>query len=127
MRRSPRWYASQLVDVAEDAPTVDVPALMQRFVRAIRRRGQGRLLPAVLTAVERVWNERHGIASVRVTGARSIDVGPLSASLGPQAAVAATVDERLIGGVILQRDDERTDASVRGRLERLRTTLTRKE
>jgi F-type H+-transporting ATPase subunit delta len=50
-------------------------------------------------------------------------VGQIERASGRRVRATRTVDPALIGGVVLQAGSMRLDASVRGRLERLRTEL----
>ena len=68
---------------------------------------------------------------VELTTAHELSDGEFERILGrsrrrPAAQVQATrsVDPDLIGGIVLQAGSMRLDASVRGRLERLRNDLT---
>ena len=50
-------------------------------------------------------------------------VGRIEQASGRKVQATRTVDADLIGGIVLQAGSMRLDASVRGRLERLRQTL----
>ena len=47
-------------------------------------------------------------------------MGQIEQASGRKVEASRTVDPSLIGGIVLQAGSQRVDASVRGRLERLR-------
>ena len=79
--------------------------------RAIVDRAQGRVAVELTTALELSDEEARGI------------VGRIEQASGRTVEATRTVDPSLIGGMILQAGSLRVDASVRGRLERLRRQL----
>lgn len=126
MRLSPRKYAEALINAVEEQPKM-LPDIARRFVELLRRRRRSRMLPGVLTALETVWNERRGLRPVRVTTARPMTVEKLQEIFGSDTPIAATVDDRLIAGAVVERGDERYDASLATKLKRLKYELARKD
>jgi F-type H+-transporting ATPase subunit delta len=104
---------------------------VRRLVGLLVRRGRASLLPAVSREFDRLVNRERGIVTAIVTSA-----GPLSdedaAAVGRRVAamrrasdvrLERRVDPALIGGLTVLVGDRLIDASVRGRLERLRARL----
>ena len=79
--------------------------------RGLVDRAQGRVAVELTTAYELSDDEARGI------------VGNIERSSGRTVEATRSVDPSLIGGMILQAGSLRVDASVRGRLERLRRQL----
>jgi F-type H+-transporting ATPase subunit delta len=88
----------------------DIPQLAEEF-RAIVDRAQGRVAVELTTPNELSDEEARAIVS------------KIEQASGRTVEAARTVDPDLIGGMILRAGSLRVDASVRGRLERLRREL----
>lgn len=142
--------AVELVGVKEAATVIDNPAIAWHDRRAIitgllgsrvgtstrnlvlilAKRGRLAILPGVADELERLVNREHGIVVANVTSAQPLDPADLAAiaervgaGADARVEVRATVDPELIGGLTVRVGDRLIDASVRGRLARLRDSL----
>ncbi len=111
-----------LVDRAPD------PVL--KLALLLAQRGRIDILPAVATQYRRLLNAHRGIVAATVTSAVALDADDakavharVEAMLGSAVELETAVDEDLIGGLTIRVGDRYIDASVRGRLERLREQL----
>jgi F-type H+-transporting ATPase subunit delta len=102
-----------------------------RFLAILTHRGRLDLVPEIATVFRRLLNEYRSIAVAQVTTAVPIDerqksviASRLSTRTGKTVVVETRVDPSILGGVVAQIGDNVIDGSVRGRLERLRRTLT---
>ena len=100
------------------------------LARLLARRGRFETLPAIAAEYTRLLNRRRGIVEAVVTSALPLtaeEVAALRARVeamtGSTVELRARVDPALIGGLTVRVGDQLHDASVRGRLERLRTQL----
>ena len=100
------------------------------LVLVLARRGRTELLPAISREFRRLLNEQRGIVEATVTSAMplaSADEGAVRKRVeeitGAKVELQTAIDESLIGGLTVQIGDRLIDASLRGRLERLRTRL----
>ena len=107
-----------------------VPAPVRRVADLLTTRGRIELLPAVAREYRRLLNARRGIVAAVVTSAAPLDAGQIGAVRAKIGAMTdasieltAAVDPELIGGLTVRIGDRLYDASVRGRLERLRHRL----
>lgn len=129
MRNDPRVEPKVLVDmhladaVAADGPVAHLFAQMAENDRLA-------LLPEVAELFDAFKREAEAVLKVTVTSAQALDaaeVDKLKAALGKryQRAIEldARVDERLIGGAIIDAGGQVVDGSVRGRLSQLASTL----
>ncbi len=100
------------------------------LVRLLARRGRTEMLPEISREFHRVLNEQRGIVEAIVTSAQPL--GPADRDAvrktvekitGSKVELEAQVDESLIGGLTVRGGDRLLDASIRGRLERLRHEL----
>jgi F-type H+-transporting ATPase subunit delta len=107
-----------------------VPGGVLRLAGLLAQRGRIDRLPDVAADFQRLLDARRGIVEARVTSAAPLTTDETRAveawvarTTGKQVHLSATVDESLIGGLTVRVGDTLMDASVRGRLERLRTEL----
>jgi F-type H+-transporting ATPase subunit delta len=104
--------------------------LVHNFLRLLAEKGRAGQIPGVRDSYQALVDRAQGRVAVELTTAYELSDGEAAAIVGQieQASgrtVEATrkVDPELIGGLILQAGSLRVDASVRGRLERLRHEL----
>ena len=102
-----------------------------RLVLLLVERGRADSLPAVSAEYRRLLNGERGIVGARVTSAAPLEPAELDAlrvkvegMTGGRVDITTAVDPALIGGLTIRVGDTLIDASVRGRLERLRERLT---
>jgi F-type H+-transporting ATPase subunit delta len=93
---------------------------------------QGRLsaVPAVAGEYKRLVDRERGVVTATVSSAVSLEPAELEAIgahvreiTGARAEIVTVVDPSLIGGLTVRIGDRLIDASVRGRLERLRDRI----
>lgn len=104
---------------------------VRNFVTEIVQNKRADALPAVAELYEAMRAELEQSATVVVTSAyelndaqRQLLVQKLGQKLGRKVDIeAVTVDRSLIGGVVIRSGDLVIDASVRGKLDQLATTL----
>jgi len=108
-----------------------VPPGVLNLARLLARRGRFETAPAVAAAFRRLLNRRNGVVEAVVTSAQPLTADETAAVLARVEAMTGTgvdlsseVDPALIGGLTVRVGDQLLDASVRGRLERLRHQLT---
>jgi F-type H+-transporting ATPase subunit delta len=104
--------------------------LVRNFLRLLADKGRARQLPEIRDEFQALVDRAEGRIAVELTTPYELSDEEAAAILkqieqASGRAVEATrkVDPELIGGMILQAGSLRVDASVRGRLERLRHEL----
>jgi F-type H+-transporting ATPase subunit delta len=142
--------AGAIVGAAEAAPVVDNPAIAweqrrsvitdllgsrvgaqaRNLVLLLAKRGRLAILPRVVDEYRRLVDREHGVVIANVTSAQPLEPADLAAigarvqdTAGGRVEVTAAVDAELIGGLTVRIGDRLIDASVRGRLARLRASL----
>ena len=121
----PRARAAALDDVLGDADE-----LLRNFLRLLSVKGRSGQLEEIHQEFERLAAAEERLLEVELTTAyelsdedeRSI-LEQIERASGRKVEATRSVDPDLIGGVVLQAGSLRVDASVRGRLERLRHEL----
>ena len=102
-----------------------------RLVLLMIRRGRPRAVASMIEHFEALLRRERGISLAEVRTAlpledaqRSAVADRLTELTGDEIEINEVVDESLIGGITVRIGDRLYDASVRSRLERLRTRLT---
>jgi F-type H+-transporting ATPase subunit delta len=108
-----------------------LPPTVSNFLGILAHRDRLDLIPQIVAAFRRLVNEYRGIVVADVTTAVRMDerqktliASRLGRRLGKTVVLEVHVDPSILGGVVAQVGDDVIDGSVRGRLERLRRTLT---
>jgi F-type H+-transporting ATPase subunit delta len=117
--------ASVLVDVLGGADERTV-----NFVRLLAEKGRAGEIGAISRELDSLVAGEQRVLEVELTTAFELSdtdfagiVGQIEQASGRSVQASRSVDPDLIGGLVLQAGSMRLDASVRGRLERLRTEL----
>jgi F-type H+-transporting ATPase subunit delta len=100
------------------------------LVNLLAHRWRLELLPSVATEFRRLVHRRRGVVEAVVTSAAALTDDETAAvrdrvvaMTGAQVELESVIDPDLIGGLTVRVGDQLFDASVRGRLERLRDQL----
>jgi len=122
----PRARAAALEDVLGEADE-----LVRNFVRLLSDKGRAGQIEEIHRELERLVAAEERRLEVELTTARELSdederriLEQIERASGRSVEATRKVDPDLIGGVVLQAGSLRVDASVRGRLERLRHELT---
>src|SRR5438093_2704161 len=109
----------------------DGDELLRNFLRLLAEKGRIGELAEVQREFERLVAAAEGQLDVELTTAYDLSeeessaiVDQIAKASGRRVRATRSVDPALIGGLVLQVGSRRVDASVRGRLERLRRELT---
>lgn len=115
---------------AIDAVLGESDPLVRNLLRLLIDKGRGGEVEEVAAEFERLAAIEEGQLSVELTTAFELDddearaiVEQIQRASGRTVEATRAVDPGLIGGIVVQAGTRRVDASVRGRLERLRRQL----
>jgi F-type H+-transporting ATPase subunit delta len=104
--------------------------LVTNFVRLLAEKGRAGEIPDVVDEFDALVAAEAQVLDVELTTAHELSdeefgrvVGRIEEASGRKVQATRQVDPDLIGGIVLQAGSMRLDASVRGRLDRLRTEL----
>jgi ATP synthase F1 delta subunit len=104
--------------------------LVHNFLRLIAAKGRAGQIPGIRDEFQALVDRAQGRVAVELTTAFELSddeaasiVAQIEQSSGRKVEATRKVDPELVGGMILQAGSLRVDASVRGRLERLRHEL----
>jgi F-type H+-transporting ATPase subunit delta len=105
--------------------------LVVNFVKLIAEKGRAAELAEIADELDALVAAEERVLDVELTTAHELSdeefgriLGRIEATSGRKVQAERKVDPSLIGGIVLQAGSMRLDASVRGRLERLRHDLT---
>ena len=104
--------------------------LVRNFIRVVVEKGRAAEIRGIAEEFEALIAAQANVLDVEVTTAQELSDGEfrriisdIEKKSGRQVQASRNVDPALIGGIVLQAGSMRLDASVRGRLERLRQEL----
>ena len=130
MLTNPAIPYDQREDVLRKALDGKVAPATYNVTRLLAQRGRVELIGAVASEYRRLLNRQNGVIVAVVTSALPLKDEESKAvrdqvvkMTGAKVELREEVDESLIGGLTVQVGDRLLDASVRGRLERLRAQL----
>ena len=121
----PRARAAALEDVLAGGDQ-----LLRNFLLVLVDKGRIGQLEVIAEEFERLVAEQEGVLSAELTTAVELSddderrlLQQIETASGRKVEATRQVDPGLIGGIVLQVGSHRLDASVRGRLDRLRRAL----
>ena len=127
---NPRVDRARLVELFIDVCGNQLSDTGRNFVKVVGEYGRFALLPDISQRFAEERAAREGRNQVQVTSAfelsdpqRKTIVEAMEKRLGTRVALDCTVDDSLIGGVVIRAGDLVIDASLRGRLAQLAQTL----
>ena len=115
---------------AIEAITGGVHDIVRNFLKLLAEKGRIAEIEEIQRELDRLVAREQGQISVELTTAQELTdeeareiVDQIAKASGRQVEATRKVDPSLIGGIVLQAGSFRIDASVRGRLNRLRQEL----
>ena len=129
--RNPQLETSAKARILEDLAGDEEP-LFKNFLLVVNDKGRIGELEELAKEFERLMAREERRLTVELTTARELSGDEEKAILkqiedaaGRKVEATTKVDPGLVGGIVLQAGSLRVDASVRGRLERLRQELVK--
>ena len=123
---APETKADIVVEIIGEADP-----LLRNFLRLVAEKGRIGEIADIDRELDRLMAVEEGRLDVELTTAYELSDGEadeivrqIEQTSGRRVEASRKVDPELIGGIVLQVGSRRVDASVRGRLERLRHELT---
>jgi F-type H+-transporting ATPase subunit delta len=123
----PTAKAEILADIAGDEEP-----LFKNFLLVVAEKGRAGEIEEMAAEFERLIARKERRLTVELTTARELSdeevkaiIEQIEKAAGRKVEATRTVDPDIVGGIVLTAGSHRADASVRGRLERLRQELVR--
>jgi len=127
---NPAIPTQERVELTERLLANSVSQPVRRLVRLLVERGRGSTVARVAEEFHGLLDREQGVVRAVVTTAAPLTDADAEAvrqrvetMAGKRVTMRTQIDETLIGGLTVQIGDRLVDASVRGRLERLRSEL----
>jgi F-type H+-transporting ATPase subunit delta len=121
-----RLKADVLADVARGSDE-----LVVNFLRLVAEKGRASEITQIADELDALVAAAQRVLDVELTTATELTddyyakvISQIESASGRKVQASRKVDPDLIGGIVLQAGSMRLDASVRGRLDRLRTDLS---
>ncbi|HEX4720420.1 MAG TPA: ATP synthase F1 subunit delta [Thermoleophilaceae bacterium] len=128
---SPRFSSAE----KKDAIRRIIDGGNERFLNFLELLAERHRLPAtfrIRRSFDELWREEHKMLPVEVTSAVELDEGlvrsigeRIQEKTGRRIELTSRVDPNIIGGLVLRVGNKVLDASVQGRLQRLRKQIAR--
>ncbi|MEN3342766.1 MAG: F-type H+-transporting ATPase subunit delta [Actinomycetota bacterium] len=129
--RNPQLEPTAKARILSDLVGEEEP-LFRNFLLLTAEKGRAGEIDEIAREFERLMAREERRLTVELTTARELTddeartiVGQIEEAAGRKVEATRTVDPDLVGGIVLRAGSYRVDASVRGRLERLRQELVR--
>jgi F-type H+-transporting ATPase subunit delta len=129
--RNPQLESSAKAGILSDLAGDEEP-LFKNFLLLVAEKGRAGELEDIAREFDRLIAREERRLTVELTTARELTddearaiVEQIEQAAGRKVEATRVVDPSILGGIVLQAGSYRADASVRGRLERLRQTLVR--
>jgi F-type H+-transporting ATPase subunit delta len=130
--RNPQLESSAKAAILADLAGDEEP-LFANFLQVVAEKGRASELEDIAKEFERLVAREERRLTVELTTARELSddeataiVKQIEEAAGRKVEATRHVDPDLVGGIVLQAGSLRVDASVRGRLERLRHELVKR-
>jgi F-type H+-transporting ATPase subunit delta len=130
--RDPQLESHQKGRILADLAGDEDP-LFKNFLMLVAEKGRAGEIEEIAREFERLMAREERRLTVELITARELSdteandiVGQIEKAAGRKVEATRSVDPDLVGGIVLQAGSYRLDASVRGRLERLRQELVRR-
>jgi F-type H+-transporting ATPase subunit delta len=129
--RNPQLDPTAKAEILADLAGGEEP-LFKNFLLVVAEKGRAGEIEEMAAEFERLIAREERRLTVELTTARELTdeeakaiVAQIEKAAGRKVEATRTVDPDIVGGIVLQAGSHRADASVRGRLERLRQELVR--
>jgi F-type H+-transporting ATPase subunit delta len=127
MKLTNKQLATVFIDSVQDVTEHELNESSKVFVEFLRSRGELKRLKEIVRAIDQIWIERHGMATLTIQSAYPLTAALRNSviKLAAGAEVREVVDPTLIGGARLRIDERIIDGSLKGALEQLTVTLSK--
>lgn len=130
--RNPQLEPAAKARILSDLAGDDEP-LFKNFLLLVAEKGRAGEIVEIAREFERLMAREERRLTVELTTARELSddeaksiVSQIEKAAGRKVEATRSVDPDLVGGIVLQAGEYRVDASIRGRLERLRQDLIKR-
>ncbi len=131
MKYSSKQYAQALYESLEGTDPKDMDLVLNNFVEVLALNNDVKKFDEIELEFHKLELEKKGGKLAEVTSAKPLSkenerdiIHELNKLVKGDIELKKKIDEKILGGVIIQMDDKRIDASVRGELNKLKKDLS---
>lgn len=131
MRHSPKQYAQALLEALQGTAPSDSDKVLDNFVKILAENNDLKLFEQISKELHQLDLAQKGIKLAQVTSAKPLSssnekeiVETLNTLLKSKVELNKSLDENLVGGVVVRVDDLLIDASVKNSLKQLKKDLS---
>lgn len=131
MKISPRQYAQSILECLEDASPEKGKILLNNFFQAIEENNDVKLLPDIIEEIEKVKQRKMGIKKTAIITALDISKDlkreirrNLEEKFKAKVEPEYEIRPEILGGIIIESEDEILDASMRAWLNKFKQSLS---
>lgn len=132
MKFSAKQYAQALMDSLESVGPKDQDRVLDNFAKVLAENNDLRMYEAIEEEFHKLELQKKGIKQVEITSARPLShqnekeiIEELNQLVKGKVELKKKVDEQLIGGVVIQMEDQIIDVSVKNQLDQLKNNLSK--
>ncbi len=126
-------YATLLFDLTARKSKQEIDDMVKRFSELLRKNNQLKQTDKIIAKFSNIYNQKHNIIEVEVITVRKLEnfqVCKMENYIkdkykAKEVIIKNKIDENLKGGIVIKVGDEILDASVAGKLVRLKNILTK--
>ena len=130
MKFTAKNYAQALMDSLQDTAPKEHEKVLDNFAKLLAENNDLRLFEAIAEEFHKLELKKDGVKQVEITSAHPLGkdsekaiLNELNKLVGSKLEIKKKVDEGLIGGVLVQVDDQVLDTSVKNQLEQLKQEI----
>lgn len=125
-KRDVNYFSELLYQLLNGVSEEDAVRVIRHFLKWMERQGAQGLFPKLMEAYQEAARRAEGIIKVEVRSAREIP--ELTKQIrhllnDKEVIIEAKLDPEIIGGAVIQVDDLRIDASIKGRINELKKAM----
>ncbi|HLC63865.1 MAG TPA: ATP synthase F1 subunit delta [Patescibacteria group bacterium] len=129
---SPKQYACSLYEAIKGKPKNELDDLFNNFLKLVWQNKDWKNLSKIVSSFGKVYSQAEGLTEATVVTAKGI-AGSLEKSIkewladttGKTVDLKAEVDQSLLGGLVIKREDTIYDASLKTRLTNLKNSFNK--
>ncbi len=129
MKYSIQQYAQALYESLQDTAAKDYDKVIDNFIEVLKTNQDLPKYEQIIESYAQLDREQRGVTKASITTAQEIKIDKtimdtLNDLAGIKLEMQQSVDESLVGGVVVRIDDTLIDGSVKGQLKKLKKTLS---
>ncbi len=122
----PQQYARILYNVTKDSSGKDLDAAVAAFIEFVKKEQAVKKMDYILKYFEKYAKEQEGIVQLDITSARKLSdhtINMITKTFGKKVEIEQSIDESIVGGVVVRSKNTVLDGSIRTQLERLKEEM----